>query len=806
MESHSQVESRKVYVAVGNDGEEGLKTLDWTLRKWKSNISTLFILHLPLPDFSTNVVYTPYGKLPANSMSDEKLQVLRKYEDKKNDKLVSDYIGYCAGKGVKAKVVKVDKTEEAIEKVMVDLISKLRVSTLVIGISFLKSSPSWKKRRNTIGSMFYMVEKKPRGCKMFIVCGGRLVRMRGEEGDINEDEEGNTIPYLMNSTTTSSSLTSSLSWIGRVFSSSRTNSNNDNKPSSSAEDSNDWWENNGAEIMDMYLQELLLMAPSNPDLAPEFHGQTDHLLQQLSHPNLKTEMVRSKIKEACKAMELKREEAEDNAERCAKAEWAISLCNSRVAELESKITEEAMIRSEMSKKLESDRELSRELRKDIEESQQKLASIVELQSELSNRLQLSTIARSLAEVQLQKSAEARAEVVREMEELMRQRDVLRRRIDFCKEKDAIRMVMKLAPQDISSISYREYTAQDIRSATDDFSDNLRLKSAHVYRGRICHKTVAVKLFGAEHELSNDTAFLGQVKFLNSIRHPHLVAPMGFCKELKCIVFEYMHQGSLKHNFMNSNKTLKWHHRIRVAHQVCSALAFLHSAKPNPIVHGKLTVSKVLLDRNLVPKLCGLRPTSSSSDARSDIRALGVILLHLLTGKKWGKLVDDRMNCDRSALVEVLDDEMDGAWPLDMADELAGIAMRCLSMSRLAATDFNIAQLLQELQDLRKKSDDLVVKFGRQVSTALSRASENDDDDVPSFFICPILKDVMENPHVAEDGFSYELEAMEEWLQTGRDTSPMTNLSLNHTLLIPNRTLRSLIADWHTKRNPEPSSS
>lgn len=57
---------------------------------------------------------------------------------------------------------------------------------------------------------------------------------------------------------------------------------------------------------------------------------------------------------------------------------------------------------------------------------------------------------------------------------------------------------------------------------------------------------------------------------------------------------------------------------------------------------------------------------------------------------------------------------------------------------------------------------------------------------------------MKNPHVAADGFSYELEAIEEWVYSGHDTSPMTNLKLKHMFLTPNHTLRSLIQDWQSK--------
>ena len=59
----------------------------------------------------------------------------------------------------------------------------------------------------------------------------------------------------------------------------------------------------------------------------------------------------------------------------------------------------------------------------------------------------------------------------------------------------------------------------------------------------------------------------------------------------------------------------------------------------------------------------------------------------------------------------------------------------------------------------------------------------------------IFQGIMENPHIAADGYSYEFEAIEEWLQTGHDTSPLTKMKLGHKHLTANHTLRSLIEEW-----------
>ncbi|XP_065493566.1 WD repeat, SAM and U-box domain-containing protein 1 isoform X2 [Caloenas nicobarica] len=87
-----------------------------------------------------------------------------------------------------------------------------------------------------------------------------------------------------------------------------------------------------------------------------------------------------------------------------------------------------------------------------------------------------------------------------------------------------------------------------------------------------------------------------------------------------------------------------------------------------------------------------------------------------------------------------------------------------------------SKVLQKLEDLR-------MKMG-SVSAA-----------VPEEFLCPITRELMKDPVIAADGYSYEKEAMENWISTNRRSSPMTNLPLPSLLLTPNRTLKMAIGRW-----------
>jgi len=72
-------------------------------------------------------------------------------------------------------------------------------------------------------------------------------------------------------------------------------------------------------------------------------------------------------------------------------------------------------------------------------------------------------------------------------------------------------------------------------------------------------------------------------------------------------------------------------------------------------------------------------------------------------------------------------------------------------------------------------------------------------ELPDDYYCSITCEVMSDPVIAADGYSYERVAIEQWLATGAGTSPKTNEVLRHCELLPNKALKALIADELERR-------
>jgi len=204
-----------------------------------------------------------------------------------------------------------------------------------------------------------------------------------------------------------------------------------------------------------------------------------------------------------------------------------------------------------------------------------------------------------------------------------------------------------------------------------------------------------------------------LRSLGSIRHPHLVAILGFCSEPKCLVLEYMHNGSLEEMLPCKSRkhSMSWQDCIRIAIEVCSGLGFLNSFQPRPIIHCHISPSNILLDNNLVSKikLFGPHECNKECNVGSDVKAIGVLLLHLLTGRGNWVTMD----------MEALFDEVGEEWPLDVARELLSLAMRCMSMNCESNEEMSITRIMEELKEIKRKGCD--------------------SNKVPNVFLCPILQ-------------------------------------------------------------------
>ncbi|XP_062219259.1 U-box domain-containing protein 27-like [Phragmites australis] len=73
--------------------------------------------------------------------------------------------------------------------------------------------------------------------------------------------------------------------------------------------------------------------------------------------------------------------------------------------------------------------------------------------------------------------------------------------------------------------------------------------------------------------------------------------------------------------------------------------------------------------------------------------------------------------------------------------------------------------------------------------------------VPNLFRCPISLDVMRSPVSLCTGVTYERASIQRWIDSGNTTCPATMLPLPSTDLVPNLTLRRLIALWASTAAP-----
>lgn len=366
--------------------------------------------------------------------------------------------------------------------------------------------------------------------------------------------------------------------------------------------------------------------------------------------------------------------------------------------------------------------------------------------------------------------------------------------------------------------YKRYSRDQIERATDSFSEaKLIGEGAYgkVYSCSLDNTPVAVKVIRSD-ALDKKEEFLKEVEVLCQLRHPNIVLLLGACPEIGCLVYEYMEKGSLEdHISYRSNGTsLPWFIRFRIIFDVACGLAFLHNSKPIAIIHRDLKPGNIFINQNYVGKIGDVGLAKLVSDSvpdnvteyrdsilagtlyymdpeyqrtgtvrpKSDLYAFGIIILQLLTGRHPNGVLLKVENALKSGNFSDILDKSIVDWPLAEAEELAQLSLTCTRLRCRDRPDLDT----EVLPVLRKLAD---------FAEASSRIEKN-NIDAPSHYFCPILQVVMNDPHVAADGFTYEHRAIKMWLER-HNVSPVTKIRLQHKLLIPNHTLHSAIQEWRS---------
>ncbi|XVF71376.1 hypothetical protein PTKIN_Ptkin12aG0032600 [Pterospermum kingtungense] len=213
-----------------------------------------------------------------------------------------------------------------------------------------------------------------------------------------------------------------------------------------------------------------------------------------------------------------------------------------------------------------------------------------------------------------------------------------------------------------------FRSKELEAATGQFHENRIIGhggQGKVYRGMLQDgRLVAVKKAKIENEDLLEQ-FINEIVILSEIGHRNVVKLLGCCleTEVPLLVFEFVPNGTLSRLIREQSEEypVPWKLRLRIANEVASAIAYLHSDSltSSRIYHRDVKSSNILLDEKFVAKVSDFGASklvdrdrthfttrvggtpgyidpeyvwSHQYTEKSDVYSFGVVLVELLTGK------------------------------------------------------------------------------------------------------------------------------------------------------------------------------
>ncbi|BFG42136.1 hypothetical protein CerSpe_284100 [Prunus speciosa] len=173
----------------------------------------------------------------------------------------------------------------------------------------------------------------------------------------------------------------------------------------------------------------------------------------------------------------------------------------------------------------------------------------------------------------------------------------------------------IASCDGKSHPIRSYSAAELIRATNNFDRSCiidgildELVYFDMYRGILDDvgypSCIIIRKYGRWVEV--DEAIRDIIISMQMSSHKNSLKLLGCCLEfdVPALVFENAGKGGLNYDgsLVVDNELLPWKTRLRIAKQLASALTYLHTAFPRPIIHRNVKSTCILLDDDYVPKL------------------------------------------------------------------------------------------------------------------------------------------------------------------------------------------------------------
>ncbi|KAL3530745.1 hypothetical protein ACH5RR_010067 [Cinchona calisaya] len=795
----------KVHVAVGKSEAKTEALLQWCFRTFVNSEICILHVHRPSP-----LIPTLLGKLPASQANPEVVTAFRNVEWEETRKLLHNYWELCNRSKVKASII----TSEAdqVQTEIVNLVSRHDIKKLVIG-----AIPDCSKLKKCSSKASYAAKMAPPFCKIWFINKGKLVWMRQDSQSSSSTaliSQPEPVPRSNLRSQSAPCMSNLISHPECVHSRSA------QYPASS-----------GTRIY-FQREEVSMETASSPTFPSGCNPSFFHLLgtaglssnsgdtsfaetmvSSSSGTKVDDESLYDWIDELKKESHESRDEALSELLRCRKLEAKAIEAIKEVKAFESAHAREVKLRKEAEdalgtaikeqEKLIEEREIiTRELQKAMRN-----IAVLDSRAQEANR-RCEAVAGELKLIQA-----SVATLHQEKQKIQRQKIEAVRWLDHWKSRTHINggNANGLIQLTAESFELAEFSLSDLQAATCNFSESFKIgKGGYgtVYKGEMLDRTVAIKMLHP-HSTQKQPEFYQEAQVLGRLHHPYLATLIGVCPEARSLVYEYLPGGSLQDRLFHRSTVcpLDWKTRVRFISEIASGLLVLHSSGSEGITHGDLKPNNILLDSENCCKICdfgifrlvpdqtlrcpsfrrytetrGVFPYADPEFHRtgiltpkSDIFSFGLIILQLITGKAPSGLVCEvRKMVSRGKMTSILDSSA-GEWSTFVTRRLVDLALQCCELNgrdRPCLTP----TLVRELENLHVL----------------------EERTVPSFFLCPILQEIMHDPQVASDGFTYEGEALRGWLENGRETSPMTNLKLSHLTLTPNHALRFAIQEWLCK--------